>query len=224
MKAELSEAFFFIKSNLHAIIRIFAPYLIFTSLLGPFISHSSSSPDTYTIEIVYLVSVGAFYTYLMARFIKFMAFTVSGHPKEQTVSLAEWWRLVALYFVLGIAVMVGAIAFIIPGVYIAAKYGFADFESILNDKPVFSALSESWEDTTGKAGKLMMLIVLNGAVTLMLNFVIFPFEDLSLPVDMVVEFLYGLISAGIGIFTSVVFFRVYTKDRLTVNPSYEENA
>ena len=120
--------------------------------------------------------------------------------------------------------MVGVIAFIIPGVYIAAKYGFADFEAILNDKPVFSALSESWEDTTGKAGKLMMLIVLNGAVTLMLNFVIFPFEDLSLPVDMVVEFLYGLISAGIGIFTSVVFFRVYTKDRLTVNPSYEENA
>ena len=223
MRVELSEAFFFTKSNLHAIIRIFAPYLIFTSLLDPLINYWTLPSDYFVTRVVYHVISGAFYTYLMVRFIKFMALVVSGQPKEQTVSLAEWWRLVVLYSFVGIAVTVGMIALIIPGLYLLAKYGFADFEAILNDRSAFSAMSKSWEDTAGKAGKLMMLIVLSGAATLLSSFVFESFAELSLPFSIVVGFLNGLISSSIGIFVSVVFFRIYTQERLTVNPAHEEN-
>jgi hypothetical protein len=219
MNKLLTECFYFSKSNISPIFKLFGPYVIVTSLLSPFIELFYTWGNLF-----YLVAIGFFYTYLMVRFIKLMAFAASGYPKEQTVSLNEWGRLLAVYFFYGVAVLVGSIAFIIPGLYFAAKYGFADFEATLNDKPVFSALSESWKDTKGISGRLMMVTALIGGSQIFIGFIFGIVGDTSTLLFIVSEILYGLISTSFMIFMSVVYFRLYTEDRTKQEASLESEA
>ncbi|MGF1841607.1 hypothetical protein L4C39_00155 [Vibrio clamense] len=216
MNKLLTECFYFSKSNIRSIFKLFGPYVIITSLLSPFIELFYDWGN-----IFYLVFVSFLHTYLMVRFIKFMAFSASGYPKEQTVSLNEWWRLLVVYFFYGVAVLAGFIALIVPGLYVAAKYGFADFEATLNDKPVFSALNESWQDTKGIAGRLMMVTALIGGSQIFIGFIFGLVGDASTLLFIVSEILYGLISTSLMVFMSVVYFRLYIEDRTEQEVSLE---
>lgn len=219
MNKLLTECFYFSKSNVGSIFKLFGPYVIVTSLLSPFVELFYGWGNLF-----FLVVISFIHTYLMVRFIKFMAFATSGYPKEQTVSLNEWWRLLVVYFFYGVAVLVGFIALIVPGLYFAAKYGFADFEAILNDKPAFSALGESWKDTKGIAGRLMMVTALIGGSQIFLGFAFGLVGDSTTLLYIVSEILYGLISTSLMIFMSVVYFRLYTEDRTEQEASLESEA
>ncbi|MEZ8103318.1 hypothetical protein [Vibrio bivalvicida] len=219
MNKLLMECFYFSKSNMGTIFKLFGPYVIVTSLLSPFIELFYNWGNLF-----YLVVISFLHTYLMVRFIKFMAFAASGYPKDQTVSLSEWWRLLVVYFFYGIAVFIGFIALIIPGLYFAAKYGFADFEATLNNKPPFSALSESWQDTKGITGRLMMVTALIGGSQILLGFIFGFVGDTSTLLFMVTETVYGFISTSLMIFMSVVYFRLYTEDRSEQEVSLEGEA
>ena len=82
MNKLLTECFYFSKSNVGSIFKLFGPYVIVTSLLSPFVELFYGWGNLF-----YLVVISFIHTYLMVRFIKFMAFVASGYPKEQTVSL-----------------------------------------------------------------------------------------------------------------------------------------
>ncbi|PTP60562.1 hypothetical protein CWO01_15970 [Vibrio splendidus] len=215
----LTECFYFSKSNIGSIFKIFGPYVIVTSLLSPFVELFYDSGNLF-----YIVVISSIHTYLMVRLIKFMAFAASGYPKEQTVSLIEWWRLLVVNIFYGLAVVLGCIALIVPGLYVAAKYGFAGFEAILNDKPAFSALNESWKDTKGIVGRLMMVTALICGTQLLIGFIFGLVGESSTLLYIVTEIFYGLISASIIIFSSVVYFRLYTEDRTGQEASLESEA
>ncbi len=220
----LTECFYFAKSNFSAILKLFGPYIIVTSLLSPSVELLNISSNFDWVNPLYLVVLSFLYTYLMARFIKLMAFTVSGYQSENGTSWTELWRLLIVYSFYGIAVLLGFIALIIPGLYLAAKYAFADFEAILNDKPAFSALNESWRDTKGITGKLMLATTLIGSFQLVIGFVSGSIGE-SLPsMYLVTEIFYEFISASTMIFMSIVYFRLYTESKSVENVSLEEKA
>lgn len=220
----LTECLYFTNSNFTAIFKIFGAYVVITSLVSPFIdlmTMSSSSEGGY---FLYLFLLSFVHTYLMARFIKFMAFSVSGHPQDQAVPLKVWWRLLIVYFFYGVAVFLGFIALIVPGLYITAKYGFADFEAILNDKPVFSALSESWQDTKGITSRLMLVSAFIIGSQFVLGFILGFIGDASTLLYIMTEIVYGLISTSLTIFMSIVYFRLYSEARSVEEISIEEKA
>lgn len=219
MNKLLAECFYFSKSNCGAIFKIFGLYAIVTSLLSPFIEMFFDWGNVFYLVVIYFL-----HTYLMVRFIKFMSFAASGYPKEQHVSISEWWRLLVVYFLSGVAILIGSVALIIPGLYFTAKYGFADFEATLNNRPPFSALSESWQDTKGIVGRLMIVAALIGGFQILLG-VIFGFVgETSTLLFILTEVVFGFISIISLIFMSVVYFRLYTEDRPEQEVSLEEKA
>jgi|GEM_PF-3267313 len=224
MSKLLTECLYFANSNFTAIFKIFGPYVVITSLASPFIDLITMSSSYEWGYFLYLFLLSFVHTYLMARFIKFMAFSVSGQPQDQTVPLQLWWRLLVVYFFYGVAVFLGFIALIVPGLYITAKYGFADFEAILNDKPVFSALSESWQETKGITSRLMVVSTAIFGSQFVLGFILGFVGDASKSLYVMTEILYGLLATSLTIFMSIVYFRLYSEARSVEKISTEEKA
>ncbi|MDK9762390.1 hypothetical protein KI743_10275 [Vibrio sp. D420a] len=213
MVKTLAECSNFFRSNFDAIFKIFGLYVIVTSIVSPLIELLDLSSQNAGVNLLYLVVLYFINTYLMVRFIKFMASSVSSYSKEQKVSFNEWRRLLVIYLLYTIGVALGSIALILPGLYIAAKYAFADFEAILNDKPVFSAFSESWRDTDGIAGRLMAFSILIGGAQLLIGFFFTFIGEASTSLYLASEIADGLISTSLMIFMSIIYFRLYTEDR-----------
>ena len=183
--------------------------MIFTSLLTPSIELFLESVNYAQVNFINWILIFTVQTYLMVRFIKFMAFKAARYKKDETVSWREFLRLLVVQFLYCLAIMLGTLALIIPGLYIASKYAFADFEAILNDKPIFSSLSESWKNTEGIVGRLMMIFVFSCGLDIAISSIIEPSEDASTLLYFVTETLYGLISYSLMIFTYIIYFRIY---------------
>ena len=88
------------------------------------------------------------------------------------------------------------------------------YSFILNDKPIFLSLSESWKNTEGIVGRLMLIFVLSCGLDIFISFTIEPPEDASTLLYFVTETLRGLISYSLMIFTYIIYFRVYIEKRL----------
>lgn len=223
MKKLLAECFYFSKSNSSVIFKLFGAYIVISSLLNPFIEYLSLSANLNWGTLTYQVMLGLIYTYLMIKFIQFMAFTVTGDSEQSRFSWKQWWRLLLVYIFYGLAVMVGFIALILPGIYLAAKYAFADFEVVLNDKPVLSALHESWNDTKGITGRLMLVTTVIALFQFVIGFIIGAVGELSLVMYFITDIVGGIVSSSVMVFTSVVYFRLYTESRVIENDPVENN-
>lgn len=214
MNKILAECFYFTKSNFGEIFRIFGPYMIFTSLLTPSIELFLESVNYSQVNFINWILIFTVQTYLMVRFIKFMAFKASIYKKDETVSWREFLRLFLVQLLYCLAIILGTFVLIIPGLYIASKYALADFDVILNDKPIFLSLSESWKNTEGIVGRLMLIFVLSCGLDIIISFTIEPPEDASTLQYFITETLRGLISYSLMIFTYIIYFRVYIEKRL----------
>lgn len=170
MKKLISECLYFLSSHFGPIFKIFGPFILITTFLGPWLKASFSSSNDIWVYFLYLALFSFLQTYLMARFIKFMAFIASGKQIGRSVSWKTWFRLFVVYLIYGIAIMLGFIALIIPGIYIAARYAFADFETVLNNRSPISALNESWQDTKDIVGKLMIVTALMSGIQVLLGY------------------------------------------------------
>ncbi|WP_375749696.1 hypothetical protein [Vibrio sp. HN007] len=209
MKKLITECYYFSTLNFNTIFRIFGPFAIITAVLSPVIEVMSSVYEYNWVYLMYLCMFSIVHTYLMVRFIKFMASVASGRVIEQTVSFREWFDLIIVYFIYGVAVMLGMIALIIPGLYFSARYGFADFEVVLNKKKPFSALDTSWKETKGITLKLILVSVLIGGFQIVSGTILGYVGDTSMAINIVTTVLSDLISTVVMIFMSIAYFRVY---------------
>ncbi|WP_231735774.1 hypothetical protein [Vibrio sp. MEBiC08052] len=105
--------------------------------------------------------------------------------------------------------MLGFIALIIPGIYIAARYAFADFETVLNNRSPISALNESWQDTKDIVGKLMIVTALMSGIQVLLGYGFGYIGTLSPTLKILTTLLNDLLSPCTIIFMSIVYFRLY---------------
>jgi len=65
------------------------------------------------------------------------------------LGIGSWGRLLLTYILNAIAVAVGLMLMIIPGVYVGIRFAFADYVCILEKQGPGNALKRSWEQTDG---------------------------------------------------------------------------
>lgn len=210
MKKLISDCLYFFVVNSSAIFKIFGPFIITTALVGPLAELSFTLPEySAWYYVLYLIIASSIKIYLMAQLIKLMASLVSGQPIEQSVSLGLWLRLVVIYTVISIVVVLGLFVFIIPGIYLAARYAFADFEIVLNNQRPLAALEESWADSKESTAKLMLVTALIWGSQLMIGYVCESLGALSPILYLVTSSFAQVIDSIAIILTCVAYFRVY---------------
>lgn len=207
MRKLLTEAYFFTKSNFAALFRIIGPFVLVMAFFGVFVA--GVSIEEFWIFWVYMFVFTCGHSFYMCRVIKYMASAITGKEPDLTVSFSEWANLLTVHILYGIAVGVGLIALVIPGIYISAKYGFAEFEAVLNGKAPFKAFGTSWEQTKGIALKLMLASALVGLCVLLINTGLSMLGEANLAMSMFTGFIAELVSTTSLIFVTVVYFRLY---------------
>lgn len=179
------------------------------SCLGMWLEHSFSVSENLWVYAVYLCVYSSMYTYLIAIFINFMASSTNGYDIERSVSWRVWSRLMIVYIIYSLIVLVGTIALIIPGLYLAARYSFVEFETVLNNKSPLFAMEKSWRDTKGITMKLISISLLLGSLNFILNFVIGFIGEIYPMLQVVTGILTSILSPALLIFGSIVYFRFY---------------
>ncbi|MGL6312424.1 hypothetical protein [Vibrio sp. WXL103] len=210
MKKLTSDCLYFFVANFSAIFKLFGPFIMVTALVGPMAELSFTLPEYSAWNYVfYLIIVGSIKIYLMAQLIKLLASLVSGQSIEPSVSLGLWFRLFVTYTILGIAVVSGLFVFIIPGIYLAARYAFADFEVVLNNQRPLAALEESWADSKESTAILMLLTGLIWGSQLVISYVCQLFGALSPILYLMTASLTEVTDSIAIILTCIAYFRVY---------------
>ena len=207
MKKLLLDSIYFIQSHRGPIFQIVGPFFIAMSVFGAYIN--ASEPDNAWIFTIYLALFAFGQAFYMCRLIKYMASVVTGNEANLSVSLNEWARLFAVHVLYGIAVLIGIMALIIPGVFLSARYGFAEFEAVLNERSPFEAMSSSWTQTKEFTTTLMLGVVVIGGGGLMFDLLLTGSTEVTNGFALVSGFFAELVSAFVVVLMSVFFFRVY---------------
>ncbi|SHO57542.1 hypothetical protein [Vibrio quintilis] len=209
MNKLISEGLYFARSNFGAIFNIAGPYILIVSVIEPFMGALGQWPEYQWIHVLYLFISGGMYTYVMVRLIKLMASVVAGQAFDLSVSLSEWYRLSIVYLIYGIAVLIGIIALIIPGLFFAARYSFAQFESVLCGVKPVKSLSLSWAQTRSVTSKLMLITALAGGCQILIDLPLGYIGNMSLALEFGAVMVSKLIGLCVAVFVPIICFRLY---------------
>jgi len=188
------------------------------SIMGPVIialAILSNVADLFTYQyywfgLVYALLAMVLQTYFFVRLIRFFHSVVSGEAYKHSVSFSVWIDLLSVSILYGLAVVIGSMAFVIPGIFFAAKYGFSTFETVLNGKGAIAAMSASWRKSKGFAGKMMLGSSLIVLLTILVSLPLGYLQDANFIIRFTGGILIELISSTLMLFTMVFYFRVYT--------------
>ncbi|MDN3685931.1 hypothetical protein QW180_29825 [Vibrio sinaloensis] len=147
--------------------------------------------------------------YYMCRLIKYMAAVVTNNQPDLSVSLAEWGRLFVVHLIYGVVVVIGIMALILPGIYFSARYGFAEFEAVLNKRAPMEAMSSSWKQTKQYMTPLIMGLLVIAGGGLMVDLLLTSGEETNFALTYSRYFLAEIISSLVLVMMSVFYFRVY---------------
>lgn len=207
MIKHLSESLYFAREHLGAFFRIIGPFIV---VMAPVTALTEvMSKEFNGLYVPYLLLFTCGQAYFMCRLIKYMASVVTGNKVDLSVSFTEWYNLLLVYVVYTIAVLIGLVALIIPGIFIAAKYGFAEFESVLNQREPFKALSTSWNQTKGIVVTLMLGGALINGCAIVLDIPLDIISEISSTHKFVASCLSSIISSVSMVLVSVFYFRLY---------------
>ena len=145
----------------------------------------------------------------IGRLIAFMHSKVNRLDEPPVLSIHTWWRLVVVYVLYGLAVAGGMALLIIPGIVIAIRLGFAEFEAVLSDETPWSCLRRSWQTSKPCFWQLLGGSLLLGGCSLLLVGLIPSAENLTGAGQVVAGSLTTLVSTLLTILMTMFFFRVY---------------
>lgn len=106
--------------------------------------------------------------------IKYTAIAVMGHPSDDLspqqlrVSLNEWRDLAVVSVLQTMAFVGGLMLLILPGLYLAARFAFADIQVIVERSDAFNSMQRSWQASAQTAWVLLAGVILLMLVNLVL--------------------------------------------------------
>lgn len=170
MQTLLRDSVRFFSTHLTDIALIILPFSISVELLDlgirQFFNEENSSHTVLMAPTVVGLLVTPVYA---AALVFFMASTIAGKRLEiracWRLGVRYWYPFLVLYLLIGLAVTVGFVLLIVPGLIAVGRLAFAEFELLLEGRSPDQALRTSWTLTkpymwTVLGGYLVLVVVL----------------------------------------------------------------
>lgn len=160
----LKDSWSFFKKNVISIslivLPITAPLYIFTALSEYYFVTEESE---FSVYILFTILDIAIYPLYSIGVVYYIASVISG----QNINIKKLWRLgvkfwlsyLIMSILVGVCVIFGFVLLIIPGIIIAVRYAFTEFDLLLNQSKPLDAMGNSWHAT-----KEYMWVILGGYV------------------------------------------------------------
>ncbi len=148
----LLDSWRFFKNHLAAFAWIILPIIIPVEILSALFISSTTDETISAQSLLWLRAIDFLVHPIYAGAIIFyIASVINGEPiKSQTAwkaALRFWLPYLILSLFVGVAVISGLFLFIAPGIFIAIRLAFAEFELLLNGNRPIDAIKNSWDAT-----------------------------------------------------------------------------
>ncbi|KAA0873671.1 hypothetical protein E1H14_12290 [Nitrincola tapanii] len=205
----LRQAFFFFRSHFKTLAAIQLPFLITLALLSAALQ-SSIDPDTSNSgALIYigLLELACLPLYWGAT-IFYMQSVLDGKPLSPitalSLALSSWGRLLFTYILNALAVALGLLLLIVPGVYAGVRLAFADYICVLEGKRPMEALKSSWKESD-----LYFWLLLKGFLVIFAGLFLAQMLISQLVSAMPVQMLLTLVVEFVSVLITIYGFRIF---------------
>ena len=168
LKKSLTDSWSFFRNHAVAISIIILPIVVPIDVLTSLYQYFLASEEAGLTEKLVPMIIGFIaYPIYAVGIVFYIASVISGERIDTKTS----WKLGAKFWLpyvimsafIGMAVMLGLILLIIPGIIFAVRYAFSEFDLLLNQSKPLDAMKNSWAVT-----KEYMWVILGGYVVITL--------------------------------------------------------
>ncbi|NQV12473.1 hypothetical protein HQ524_03840 [Candidatus Uhrbacteria bacterium] len=151
-------------SNQTVIWKIVAPYVAVSALQGLLIA-IYPEPIVATMVGVAMIGITIWVSLVLMRLM--YQITMTGKANEEAAKkdiIEVLWPYIGVSIVVDIMVMLGFVAFIVPGIILALMYFGASYAAVLDKKGVGDSMKYSLKITSGRKGNMFALLLSLGIV------------------------------------------------------------
>ena len=170
-----TERLIFALAVMYTIIGVLFDFLVSSLNLPQITSASIASTAPYTASLEY-VAIYAIFFIIFTLFVQEIVF-IKVYTKRKGISsiivmaARRFPYFLATNILAAVIVILGLVAFIIPGIYLAFRLLLAPVSSVVEKNGPLSALQRSWEISEGKWWNLFALFLLLGIIAGMLGLI-----------------------------------------------------
>lgn len=148
----LSDSFIFFRHHFSAIAAIILPIIIPFEVFAVLYQHVIASDGFALADQLILMVIGLMiYPVYAGGLVFFIVSVLRRDPIDKNtawrMAWANWSRYLMVTVMVGVAVMLGLSLLILPGIILAARFAFSEFELLLGGNDPFNAISNSWRLT-----------------------------------------------------------------------------
>ena len=211
----LRQSFFFFRQHFVTLAAIQIPFLALIGILGFVLHGNATSGEAEAAAggflLLGLLQLGLLPLYWGAT-IFYMQSVLDGKPLTPmnaiSLGMTSWGRLLVTYILNGLAVLLGLIALIVPGVVVGVRLAFADYICVLENKSATESIKQSWSQT-----QPYFWMMLQGFILIFLSLFLLEILIQQIIGSNVVGMLLSLIVDFCGVMLTVFGFRVFSAMR-----------
>jgi len=163
----LNDSLSFFKNNFLAIAVIILPIAIPVEIFNAvYQNYYVSDEFSFVEQIPTLAVMLVAYPIYAVSVIFYMVSKIDGKPMAIKTAwawgLRFWGPYLLLIILVTVLVVLGLMAFIIPGIYFAVRFAFSEFELLLNNATPMAALKQSWAGTQSVVWEVFIGYVILG--------------------------------------------------------------
>lgn len=218
LNKSLSDSWSFFKNHAIALCFIILPFVAPVQLFSALYQHFFASEEVALAEQLIPMSIAfAAYPIYSVAVVFYLASRISGESVNTkslwSAGLKYWMPYAVVSLFVGAAVVFGLMAFIIPGIYLAVRFAFSEFELLLNKVMPTEAMKSSWDKTREHT-----LVIFGGyaIITLILYAPYYLFAPLFAEPTLGLRLLNAVVNmvyTVLGSLYTIFAFRVFTLDR-----------
>lgn len=213
IKTFLFDTWSFFKANFVAICLIMVPFTIPLEVFSHFYYQNLAEDETGLASFLPVVVYGLLYPIFGAAVVFYIASVINDRnltaSQAWALGIQHWPSYFALTVILIITIGFGFALFILPGLFLAARFAFSEFDLLLNNQGPLQSLKSSWESTRD-----YFWILLGGglAITLVIYAPYFLLVSVLNQAGLYVNILdpvAGIIESVLMVLYTIYAFRVY---------------
>lgn len=209
----LFETWTFFKGNVWGICYVIMPFIIPLSVFYTVVDYLHQGEQGGGSLVPYMIGL-AVYPIYQGAMILYLASVVTGNyvavGEYYRRALRFWGPLLFVYIFSTVAMMVGFMLLIIPGLIIMGRVALAEFYCVFENLPGTDAFSESWKATEDTQWLLVGgILILSALTTLPIYIIQYALMQADL-LNPVVSFFISIANAVLTPLVTIFAFRVYT--------------
>ncbi|CED57053.1 membrane protein [Aliivibrio wodanis] len=206
----LMDSFNYFKTHFIAFCILVLPFALITNGIALSFNEEDGSGKFF----IYMLFILTIYPFYKGAILYYIAYSFDGRrvPFSQLYQIPAktWFSFVLMNIILGLAVLTGFIALILPGLYLMARFSFTEIYCVLYKENSTDAIKLGWNDTKDNYWLLFKgLVIIFGLTTGLVWVSEYALGLLGLS-SPVLSFIFSILEVILSMMNTIFIFRVFT--------------